>query len=291
MVNKETQTTTQEPKISNLQVSKRRLLKTAGRAIAGALGLEIASSMPLGETTAIEKGLNLIASTDLSRKVNLMPYLTKIRSLNLQIARADCIQELGSPVCLEDACGPWIARYSLIGAHYEDLNGNNHFDPNQGERFVSTVKDHRFMEIRPWGCDISATDPRVKDPTSRRMIAYQDGNGIAQDIETKLTHVDVQVKSVDFVEGLDKNTGQQGLIAVHRAQLRWYSNDFGKILDTWEICAYPCPIGVEPTLAKYYVATPKTRQQLAELGLTYRPDSMAQPTGNPRPAIRTAQLH
>lgn len=215
-------------------------------------------------------------------------------------ASAHCHAELGQPngngICSDDR----QARIKMFGFHYEDLIGDGRY--SRGERPVSTVGGHRFMEVQFWGLqeNIYSPDPRNSIASRRRLIAYEGGNGTAVDTETGQPFITVGVNGPveDWEEGIDKLDGQRKPLPLVKFQFRWMNPGFNGIIfddvakkpGAWEGCAWLCPVGVDPTEAHYYIATAKTRQQLSDLGLRYRPEEMAVPQGAPRSAVWTADL-
>lgn len=152
------------------------------------------------------------------------------------------------------------------------------------------------MEIVAWGCGsrIEATDPRNEIASVRRLIAYEEGNGLGIDRETGNPFTEFAVNGIeDMEEGIDKITGARMALPVLNFQFRAYTDgDFKEIIFdkisqkpvAYEGCAYLCPED-NISVARYYIGTAKQRADIAALGLRYRPNEMAQPTGNPRDAV------
>lgn len=287
-------------RIELIPISRRTAV---GRILGTVAGLAIVNAYDDGDQGGSDSGSadQKIEGTEATpiilRATNI---LNRVLSGNTKEVSAHCHPELGQPtgngICPDDRRG----KLRMFGFHFEDLKEDGKY--RLGERPVSTVKDHRFIEIQFWGAEknIYSPDPKNEIATRRRLIAYEGGNGTAVDIETEQPFVTVGVRGPveDWEDGIDKLDGQKKPLPLIRFQFRWMDPGFNRIIfdqvskkpGVWEGCAWLCPVGVEPTEADYYIATPKTRDQLSNLGLKYRPEEMAVPQGAPRSAVWTSDL-
>lgn len=223
--------------------------------------------------------------------------------LNTQLASADCDPVSGQPTCHGICPDRRLARIEFIGAEFDDANGNKTLDFASGERFVTVGATENPIMVKFWGCSqfFSSPDPRNSEAQIRKLVAYPGTNGLAIDIETNKPFVEVIVDGPveDWEMGIDKETGERKPLALVRFQFSaWEKSDFKKMMTdrttgkpiAYEGCAWLCPEGVVPTIARYDIGQPTNRDSVSRRKLRWEPEKMAQPTGNPRQAILTEDL-
>lgn len=235
--------------------------------------------------------------------------MTRVLTGNIREVSAHCHHGLGKPTCNGSCPDRRVARVEFIGAEFNDKNGDGKLDylstnPAAGERFVTSGASENGIMVKFWGCGQYITSPYGENKAGniRKLVVAVGSNGLAVDTETKRPYVDVivdgPIEDDAWEEGVDKVTGQRMPLPVVKFQFSAWDGAFSRMMIdpknglpvAYEGCAFLCPVGIEPTIARYYIGQPTNIDSVSRRGLVWNPDGMAQPTYNPKPAILTANL-